>query len=69
MSHKFYNWARVQRAGGIAPKSLLLVLADHANPEGICWPGITLLATTLECDERTIRRNLDKLFKADLDEK
>ena len=66
MSHKFYNWARVQRAGGIAPKSLLLVLADHANPEGICWPGITLLATTLECDERTIRRNLDKLFKADL---
>ncbi len=66
MSNHFINWARVQKAGGVAPKALLLVLADHANSEGICWPGIALLATTLECDEKTIRRNLNKLFKADL---
>ncbi len=66
MSNHFINWARVQKAGGVAPKALLLVLADHANSKGICWPGIALLATTLECDEKTIRRNLNKLFKANL---
>ena len=45
--------AKVQR--------VLLVLADHANDDGRCWPSIGKIAWMLNLSERTIMRALKDL--------
>jgi len=40
---------------------LLLALADHANDEGVCWPGIPSLARKTRITERYARMLLRKL--------
>lgn len=42
--------ARLQR--------VLLVLCDHADDRGQCWPSVSYTAWKLGCDEKTVRRAL-----------
>jgi len=59
MSIRASNWAwnllgEVELSDG--QKLILLRLADHADTEGLCWPGNASIATTLGCSERTVER-------------
>ena len=40
---------------------VLLVLCDHANDHGHCWPSIPLIAWKLGVSERTVIRNVARL--------
>lgn len=40
---------------------VLLVLCDHANDHGHCWPSIPLIAWKLGVSERTVIRNIARL--------
>jgi hypothetical protein len=40
---------------------LLLAIADHADDDGVCWPGIDKLAKKTRCLPRQVKRNIQKL--------
>jgi DNA-binding transcriptional ArsR family regulator len=40
---------------------VLIRVADHADNEGVCWPGNDYLADYTAMDESTVRRNLRRL--------
>lgn len=40
---------------------VLLVLCDHANDDGLCWPSIPLIAWKLGASERTVMRSIQRL--------
>ncbi|WP_165899906.1 helix-turn-helix domain-containing protein [Borborobacter arsenicus] len=62
MSWKASAWAKEQRLGSPAAKSILLCLADYADPDKAeCWPSQTLLASDAEVSERTAREWLQRL--------
>lgn len=42
---------------------LTLALADHANDDGICWPGLSSLHKKVRMSERQTQRILDKLIE------
>lgn len=44
--------------------SLLVVLADHADDAGVCWPSQPYLAWKLSCSERTVKRSIAALIEA-----
>ena len=50
-------------------KSVFIYLKDHANKQGICWPGINTIAEGLSLSRSTVKRALDDLVKAGLVEK
>jgi hypothetical protein len=55
-------WAKEQRLGSPAAKSILLCLADYADPEhSECWPSQAQLAADAEVSERTAREWLQRL--------
>ena len=41
----------------------LIVLADHANEQGFCWPSIDRLGRLIRADARTARRCIRRLEK------
>lgn len=43
---------------------LLLAIADHADDDGVCWPGIARLAQKTRTSERQTIRNIEKLAKS-----
>jgi hypothetical protein len=51
------------RHGG-AKRLLMLALADHADPEGICWPSIARLALMIYRTERQTQYLLQEVLKA-----
>lgn len=61
MSWRASAWAKEQRLGSPAAKSILLCLADFADGEGRCWPSQTQLAADAEVSERTAREWLQRL--------
>jgi len=62
MSWQASAWAKTQRLGSPAAKSILLCLADYADPEqSACWPTQTQLADDAEVSERTAREWLQRL--------
>ena len=62
MSWRASAWAKEQRLGSPAAKSILLCLADYADPEKAeCWPSQTQLAADAEVSERTAREWLLRL--------
>lgn len=62
MSWKASAWAKEQRLGSPAAKSILLCLADYADPDNAeCWPSQTQLAGDAEVSERTAREWLQRL--------
>ena len=42
---------------------LLLAIADHADDDGVCWPGISRLAKKTRISERQTIRNVEKLAR------
>ena len=62
MSWQASAWAKEQRLGSPAAKSILLCLADYADPEkNECWPSQMRLASDAEVSERTAREWLQRL--------
>jgi len=43
---------------------LLLAMADHADDDGVCWPGIPRLAAKTRTSERQTIRNVEKLAQS-----
>ena len=42
-------------------QAVLLCLADYANDEGLCWPGVDRIAWKIGASDRTVRRALNAL--------
>jgi hypothetical protein len=62
MSWKASAWAKEQRLGSPAAKSIILCLGDYADPEKAqCWPSQEQLAADAEVSERTAREWLQRL--------
>lgn len=53
-----FRYIRSLRGIPSSAKSLLFVLASHANREGICWPGRPLLAAETGLSIRTVATGL-----------
>lgn len=69
MSVRATNWAWEKGRELRLPQGLRFLLVrvgDHADNDGVCWPGIDGLADYLGCDESTVRRNLQRLEELDL---
>lgn len=47
-------------------KIVFLYLKDHADAEGLCWPGINTIAAALEISRSTVKRALDDLCREGL---
>jgi hypothetical protein len=60
MSNKAINWAKQQKLRS-STKSLLIILADHANDLNLCWPSHVRLKASTNLDRKTIIRGLKKL--------
>lgn len=58
MSKVAREWAKSQKAGSASAKIVLLVLADHADNGGLCWPS---RATIAELTELSVRSVVDQL--------
>ena len=50
-------------------KAVYIYLKDHANKEGVCWPGINTIAAGVSLSRSTVKRALDDLVRAGLVEK
>lgn len=62
MSWKASAWAKDQRLGSPAAKSILMCLADSADADTAeCWPSQARLAEDAEVSERTAREWLQRL--------
>jgi hypothetical protein len=65
MSIRAMNWAWEQevRGGGLL---VLLALADHADNDGICWPGQAHLAEKTKLSRQTVNEQLSHLEALEL---
>ena len=61
MSIRFMNWAWEQPIYHPAQKLTLLAIADRANDDGDCWPGIASLEAKCSIPRRTLIRALAAL--------
>lgn len=62
MSWEASAWAKKQRLGSPSAKSIIMCLADYADPEeAACWPSQPVLAADAEVSERTVREWLQRL--------
>jgi hypothetical protein len=55
------DWAFEQQVAGATAKAVLLVIAKHANNDGVCFPSCKTIAALACCNEKTVRRLLAKL--------
>lgn len=64
MSIKAYKavWEHSQQSGGALV--VLLALADHANDDGYCWPGVGRIARYANIKERQVQRHIRTLEDA-----
>jgi len=46
-------------------RAILMVLADHADEKGVCWPSIATIARETGFCETTVKKYLRKLRDAD----
>ena len=60
------NWALAQKTGSSSAKSVLLILANRANHEGVCWPGIDGIAEQTELSRRAVIAQIRRLIDAKL---
>ena len=65
MSHAAQEWAWRQNLKPI-PKSVLVVLGDHANDAGVCWPRIATIADKVGVSPRTVQRAIQLLVSRGL---
>jgi hypothetical protein len=54
MSIEAMNWSFKQDVGSAPGKFILVILANMANQEGKCWPGIDYLVKLTELSRRTV---------------
>jgi hypothetical protein len=54
-------WAVKQSTGSPTCKLILLLLADRANDEGMCYPSIDTIARDCELGTATVKRNIKSL--------
>jgi hypothetical protein len=64
MSVRAIAWAFEQRVGSPVAKLVLVKLADRANDEGQCWPGMKYLEKHTELSHGAIKANIKKLEAA-----
>lgn len=60
MSIKVMSQIWDRKIGG-TKQWVLIILADHANDDGVCWPSISLIAWKLGISERTVTRTIAAL--------
>jgi Helix-turn-helix domain len=61
MSWEATSWAVEQKTGSPHAKLILLLLANRADEDGICWPSQINLAAQSEQSDDTIQRHLSNL--------
>jgi hypothetical protein len=61
MSWQALNWAAEQNTGSPHSKLLLLLLANRADENGICWPLQISLADQAEQSDDTVQRHLKSM--------
>ena len=61
---KAEQWAWKQKTPSPVTKLLLVALADNADEDGVCWPGVKHLMIKTGLSERTVRRSL-RLLEAE----
>lgn len=64
MSVRATNWAwEIARERGFGGNTLLVLLriADHADHDGVCWPGTDHIASYTGLSERRVADNLKRL--------
>lgn len=66
MSLAATRWAMQVQSVGLVPKMVLLVLADHADDAGRCWPSIARICTLGRIKERAAQLAVKELVKAGL---
>jgi len=70
MSLAALRWARrVPPSAGPAGASVLRLLADRANENGVCWPSVARIAKETNLSRRTVFRALADLEALDLIER
>ena len=60
MSVKALAWAWVQDIPATT-KMVLMALADHADDDGVCWPGIKGVSEKCGLNPRSVRRHISRL--------
>jgi predicted transcriptional regulator len=66
MSVKALNWARNVTGIKSSDKCVLFVLADRANEQGVCYPGVERIAREACLNRRSVRRCVQRLSQAGL---
>jgi hypothetical protein len=66
MSWQATAWAEKQKTGSSARKVLLMVLANYADENGVCWPSQETLKVGTELSEDTIQRQTKQLVRLGL---
>lgn len=66
MSFQAMAWAIKQKAGNATGKAVLLMLANYADEDGICFPSQNTLANECECSTRAISNWLKRFEDAGL---
>jgi DNA-binding MarR family transcriptional regulator len=67
MSVQAIDWA-LRLVKNVTPtqKLILICLANHAGPDGTCWPSQSVISEYTELSRETIYRNLSDLEKRGL---
>jgi hypothetical protein len=66
MSGRVLGWAVKQKCNSSSAKAVLLILAEFANEDGICWPKVKLIAERAELSIRTVHTCLASLCELGL---
>ena len=66
MSIKAMSWAWEQATTSSGAKLVLLALADHANDDGECWPGMKRIAEKCGMSARQVSNHVTNLQQAGL---
>ena len=65
MSIAARDWALRQDLKPV-PKFVLVVLADAANDQGVCWPRVSTIARKVGVTSRTVQRAIQLLIRRKL---
>ena len=63
MSIEAVAWALSQPVEHSSAKFVLVVLANHADSDGICWPSIQSISDSTAQDRKTVIANLKRLVE------
>jgi hypothetical protein len=60
-AEQFQQHRRTHPPFGHVEKAVLLALANHANDEGVCWPGYTLLSKETFLSRASVSKGINNL--------